>query len=327
MNMSLDAVVEAALSRYGFSFDATYRLVNVSENSTYRIDDPQNGQSTALRISRSNYHSEAAIASELDWMDALSKADVVHPPKVIEALDGSRVQIVEIQGAPPRMIVLFEWLSGSPPRFDGSLVPNFRILGSLAARMQAHGLSWKRPMSFERYSCDYDAALGSKAIWGRWQDGLGLAAGERALLMQLDNEIKRRLDEYGREQDRFGLAHNDLRLANLLQDGDELRVIDFDDCGFSWYMYDFATAVSFIEDDPRVPDLMAAWLEGYANHRALSRADLDILPTLVLFRRLLLVGWIGSHHEFAEEARELGAAYTTKTCELAEQYLAGRFLR
>ena len=42
-----------------------------------------------------------------------------------------------------------------------------------------------------------------------------------------------------------------------------MRVIDFDDCGFSWFMYDFATTVSFFEDHPQVPDLKDAWVEGY----------------------------------------------------------------
>ena len=46
-------------------------------------------------------------------------------------------------------------------------------------------------------------------------------------------------------------------------DGRDLGVIDFDDCGFGWYMYDLAAAVSFIEHDPRVPELIDAWARGY----------------------------------------------------------------
>ena len=41
-----------------------------------------------------------------------------------------------------------------------------------------------------------------------------------------------------------------------------------------------------------------------------------------MLRRLLLVAWIGSHHEFATEAAELGAGFTDGTCALAERYLA-----
>ena len=102
-----------------------------------------------------------------------------------------------------------------------------------------------------------------------------------------------------------------------------MRVIDFDDCGFAWFMYDFATTVSFMEDHPRVPELQAAWTGRLPLGRAARAAeDEAVLDTLVMLRRLLLVAWIGSHHEFATEAAELGAGFTAGTCALAERYLS-----
>ena len=59
------------------------------------------------------------------------------------------------------------------------------------------------------------------------------------------------------------LSTADLRLANLLIDGEAVKVIDFDDCGFGWHMYDAATPVSFYEHEPQVPRLLEAWLKGY----------------------------------------------------------------
>lgn len=324
---SLDAVVKRVLADYDFSPSTTISLANVSENTTYRVDDPNTGRSAALRIHRPDYHSKDEIESELFWMDDLRNAGVVRPPVAIAARDGSRVQTVNVEGSQPRHAVVFEWLPGKAPSTNGDLVPSFRVLGSLAAKMHLHGASWTPPDKFRRYSCNYDAALGPKAMWGRWQDGLGIGPSEFGILSRLDAEIKRRMAEYGESPDRFGLAHNDLRLANLLVDGDSLYVIDFDDCGSACYMYDFATAVSFIEDDPRVSDWMVSWLDGYVSQRSLTTSDFDIIPTLVLFRRLLLLGWVGSHYDYAQEARDLGVEYTTITCRLAEQYLTGRYLR
>ncbi len=68
-----------------------------------------------------------------------------------------------------------------------------------------------------------------------------MGAEELALLGRLDETLRRRLAAYGQGPDRFGLVHADIRLANLLVDGEHVRVIDFDDCGWSWFMYDFAT--------------------------------------------------------------------------------------
>ena len=328
LRTSLDGVVRAALGRYDFSPEASVSLINVSENSTFRVDDPQTGRCAALRVSRPDYHSKAAIESELVWMDALREAGIVKPSVPIAARDGSLVTTVDVDPArPPRQVVLFEWISGAEPSAHGDLVPKFRLLGTLAADMHLHGISWQRPGWFTRYTVDYEVGLGPHALWGCWQDGLGMGSEEREILARVDSEICRRLTAYGKASERFGLAHSDLRLANLLVEGEHIHVIDFDDCGTTWYMYDFATAVSFIEDDPRVPELMAAWVDGYNDRRTLSPADVEILPTLVMFRRMLLVGWVGSHHEYAAEAAELGAGYTAGTCDLAEAYLSGTYLR
>ena len=133
-------------------------------------------------------------------------------------------------------------------------------------------------------------------------------------------KIGERLAAYGAGPDRFGLIHCDLRLANLLIDGPKVKVIDFDDCGFSWFMYDAATPVSFYEHEPQVPDLIEAWVEGYRRVRPLSQADEAEIPTFVMLRRLLLVAWIGSHAE-TDLARSMGLAYTEGTIGLCDRYL------
>jgi Ser/Thr protein kinase RdoA (MazF antagonist) len=188
--------------------------------------------------------------------------------------------------------------------------------------MHAHARAWSPPSGFDRPAWDYAHTLGAQGHWGLWQDGLGIGAEERAQLDRLDAEIERRLREYGQGPERFGLSHADIRLANLLVDDGDVRVIDFDDCGFTWFMYDFATTVSFMEDHPRVPELQAAWTDGYRSVAPLAPEDEAILDTLVMLRRLLLVAWIGSHHEFATEAAELGAGFTAGSCALAERYLS-----
>ncbi len=190
--------------------------------------------------------------------------------------------------------------------------------------MHGHARAWQRPTSFSRFSWDYETTLGPHGHWGRWQDGLGMTPDALALLTRLDETIRDRLARYGTGPDRFGLTHADLRIANLLVDGDRTIVIDFDDCGHAWFMYDWATAVSFIEDHPQVPELEAAWVEGYRSVAPLSAADEDELATFVMLRRLLLVAWVGSHHTFATEAAELGAGFTDGTCALAETYLSSR---
>ena len=320
---AIDRLAEAALGPYGLDPAAAVRLVNVSENSTYRVDDPGSGRAYALRLHRPGYHSAEAIESELMWIDALRADGVVDSVVAVPALDGRRVTQAALPGVEQRNVVLFEWAPGAPPDPDApDPLPGYRTLGRIAARMHGHSRAWQRPASFTRFSWDFDHTLGANGHWGRWQDGVGVEGDTLALFQRTVDTIERRLAAYGTGPERFGLCHSDQRLANLLEDGDHIRVIDFDDCGFGWFMYDFATTVSFFEEHPRVPEFKAAWLEGYREVAPLGADDEAELDTFVMLRRLLLVTWIGSHYAFATEAQELGEGYTIDTIPLAEAYLA-----
>jgi Ser/Thr protein kinase RdoA (MazF antagonist) len=310
----IDEVATEALARYGLD-GASAALCNVSENHTYRVD--AGDRAYALRVHRPGYRTAHEIASELTWSDALRADGAVQTPVVVPSATGERVVDLGTHN-----VVLFEWLPGITPEPDGDgLIDGFRTLGAVSARMHAHARAWTPPPAFARPVWDYAHTLGPRGHWGAWQDGLGIGPEERTQLNRLDAAIAQRLEAYGAGA-RFGLVHADIRLANLLVDGADVRVIDFDDSGFSWFMYDFATTVSFMEDHPRVPELRDAWVRGYRSVAPLDPADEAELDTFVMLRRLLLVAWIGSHHTFATEAAELGPGFTAGTCALAERYLS-----
>jgi Ser/Thr protein kinase RdoA (MazF antagonist) len=150
---------------------------------------------------------------------------------------------------------------------------------------------------------------------------MGMTAPRETVLGRMSDVIRRRLESYGKSRERFGLTHADIRLANLLIEGTRTKVIDFDDCGFSWYLYDVGTALSFIEHRPDVPALVEAWLRGYHKVVTLTPAEREEIPTFIMLRRLLLVAWVGSHAE-TDLAKSLGEPYTEGSCHLAETYLS-----
>jgi Ser/Thr protein kinase RdoA (MazF antagonist) len=319
----LDPVVRRALAEYGVPAGAELTLLNVSENATFAVDDPATGQRTVLRVHRHGYHDAAEIESELAWLDALRRDTGVRTPEILPTLDGRRLLAMDEEGsADPRYVVHFEFLPGVEPAPSGERMPrSFELLGSITARMHDHASGWRRPEGFKRFAWDYDGSFGQEARWGRWQDGIAVGPEERAVLGRLDDVLRTRLSRFGTAPGRYGLVHADLRLANLLEDGDQTYVIDFDDCGWSWFLYDFGSAVSFFEDDPRIPELTDSWLRGYRKARALSAEAEAEIPTFVMMRRLLLVAWIGSHSG-TELARSMGAEYTRGSCALAEGYLS-----
>jgi Ser/Thr protein kinase RdoA (MazF antagonist) len=308
-----DDLARAAIAFYDLAAVSSLHLINLSENATYRVDTVD-GKSFALRVHRDGYHTRIAIASELAWLIDLRASGVVPTPRPIAGRDGEFIQVVQ-----QRHVVLFEWERGREP----SIGEDLAALGEAAARMHLHVMQWQRPAWFTRHTWNFETALGEvNPHWGQWRDGLGVTPEMVKIFERTVEVIGKRLSVYGQSPERFGLVHGDLRLANLLVDGSEVKVIDFDDCGFSWFMYDAATPVSFYEHEPQVPELIEGWKTGYRRVRDLSREDEAEIPTFVMLRRLLLVAWIGTRRD-TDLAKSMGVAYSEGTVGLCEGYLRG----
>lgn len=317
----LQELAEAATALYALPENLSVRLINLSENATYKLEAPD-GRRWALRIHRDGYHSKTAVASELAWAMDLRNTGVVTTPRPLQGKDGGIIQQLGHRRMPrARNIVLFDWETGSEPGIGEDLSAPFEVLGEMTARMHLHARQWQRPEWFARHVWDFETSLGDdKPHWGRWRDGMGVDAERERIFGRAVGLVGRRLAAYGKGPQRFGLIHCDLRLANLLIDGKAVKVIDFDDCGFGWYMYDAATPVSFYEHEPQVPGLLESWKKGYRRVIALPKEDEAEIPTFLMLRRLLLVAWIGSHHE-TDLAKSMGRPYTEGTAGLCEEYL------
>jgi len=316
----LEKGLRATLPKWGLSETAPVSLLTISENATYVVEDEENNRRLVLRVHRPAYHTEAEILSELAWIATLREAGVVETPRPVPAVDGVLLCSFP-DGDTHRYVVAFEHMSGKEPDPSDDLVKWYGRLGEINARLHRHSRDWQRPPSFVRKVWNFDTIIGKDAYWGDWCKGLGLTEEGRAILERTAQQLERQTNAYGAGPDRFGLIHCDMRLANLLVEGNRLGVIDFDDCGLSWFPYDFAAAVSFIETEPYLGDLMAAWVDGYRKVSALSKEDEAALPMFVMLRRMQLTAWIASHAE-TPTAQSMGEPYTHGTVDLAEAFLS-----
>lgn len=285
------AAFDDLLAAYGLA-GARLELINESENTTYRIEPVDGGRPAVLRLYRAGQRTHAQIRSELEWMEALRAQAAISTPQAIATRSGRRIAEVALPRGVTRSCVLFEFLAGEEPPAD-ALEPWFEQLGAICAGIHLHGRTWRRPPSFERPVLDYEALIGSRAVWGSWEQAPGLDASAVAALRRVSDQIARRLAEYGHAPDRFGLIHGDLRLANLLADGTRIHVIDFDDCGSSWYLYDLSTSISLLEHLPAAESLVQAWLRGYQRLLPLTKVQMDMIRHLIMMRRLQVLSWFG----------------------------------
>lgn len=301
----LRSLAVEALGNYGISKDATLTLLKHRENAVFGVEEPEKEGRCALRIHRAGYQTKKTIFSELQWMEALREAGI-QTPEPIAGIDGNLVQTVSVQGVPePCHCSLLSWVEGNPLTDDNPLV-SYRLLGQINARFHRHAKNWKLPQGFERQVWDEEGLCGERPLWGHFKDLRALNKDQLDLLHQAREAMLVRLKKYGKGPDRFGLIHADLMSENIIMQNNTPCIIDFDDSGFGWFMYDLATLMTFNVADDNFQEILDAWVGGYRSEETLSDEDLAELPTFMVARCLVGLGWINTRKEtpFAQEFTE-----------------------
>ena len=221
---AIDRLAAAALGCYDLDPAASVRLINVSENWTYRVEEPGGRRASRCACTGPATTRPREIESELDWIDALREDGVVETAHAVAGAGGGRVCQVRTDDLGERNVVLFEWLAGDMPDADAhDLLPGFRTPGGgLGAHARRTRARWTPPAGVRPLPLGLlDTRSARSGHWGRWQDGLGHGRrGARAAGAARRHVRRAARASTARGRDRFGLVHADIRLANLLVDGD-----------------------------------------------------------------------------------------------------------
>ncbi|MEV7974268.1 phosphotransferase [Cellulomonas sp. NPDC089187] len=246
----------------------------------------------------------AAAESEVAWMMDLDAAGVVRVPAVITPADGRDVALLADEDDRHWICLATTLVPTTPPGDDDS---RLRMLGTTAARMHEHALSYHRPRDFIRPTWDTTDLVGPDARWGNWRT-IGLDPTDHTVLARAEQAALDVLHLASRAPDSWGLVHGDLRPEKVVAGPDGVTVLDFDSCGFSWFMLDLAAALSASAGSPRAPEQAQAWIEGYQEVRPLTLEDARAACALVVLRQLQWLGRSGGADE-AHEAVRVGRAY------------------
>lgn len=325
MNFDMDLfnkVAESALSYYGWQDKDEAKLIVLSENATYMVKNKESGKNDGvLRIGRPGYHTLSELNSEMKWLKQINEYTPLVVANPIKGLNGEFIQNVKGSDGEIYNCVITEFLAGSSPdeNNEEQMVKQFKYLGETTAYLHRQTEIWNGTSKIDRYEWNFDNVIGKTPKWGDWRSFPDMTPEAQTFLEDVVQIIEKRLKRYGKTENNFGLIHADLRLANLLIEGEQIKVIDFDDCGFGWHLQDLASALSFIEEKPIVPKLVNAWLSGYKKVLPFTDTDFEEIDTFIMMRRLQLTAWLGSHQQ-SGPAAALSVGWMDGTMELAERY-------
>lgn len=314
-----------ALGNWGID-DASLHLIKYRENAVFRVDSA--GTRRALRLHRYGYHSDAELRSELQWMQALDDAGI-KVPSIVPADSGELFVTHSGDGLPGEIQVdLFEWIDGDQLGSveegiadEAGVAATYRTIGALAAQVHNQAVSWRLPGGFVRHAWDADGFAGERPFWGQFWKLEAASGSEQELLARGRDAVFSGLKRLAKSPGTYSMIHADFAPENIMVDGDQLRLIDFDDAGFGWHLFELVTSLYFIQGEKYFDRAREALLDGYRAHRQLPDQQLELMPLFFLARGFTYIGWVHTRRE-TETAQELTPMLLQMACELAEDYLS-----
>ncbi|NOX73221.1 MAG: phosphotransferase [Alphaproteobacteria bacterium] len=308
-----------ALAAWGSG--STPRLISHRENAVFAVT-LGNGQKAALRLHRPGYNSAPEIKSELWWTRALAGAGFPAPAPIATETGAPILHLPDGQIA-----TMIEWVEGAQIGETGTALAGnlpaqttlYRRLGDLLAELHTTSDAFSLPSDFQRRDWNLEGFLGEAPLWGRFWENPLLDETNRPLILAARQKAFEELTAFAPNAD-YGLIHADALRENVFRTGDRLTLIDFDDAGFGFRMYDLAVALSQSTMDDNFEALKAALLEGYARHRPLSPHDIEHFTLFITLRAFASFGWIMPRLKPDDPAASRYLLWVTRA---AETYLKG----
>lgn len=309
----MNTIVDKGLHHWQLS-GADYTLVAARENQVFKVTFK--GQSYAFRIHRPGYHSRSELNSELLWMKALASGGL-SVPDPIPSKDGTFLHTVD--GVE---IDLLSWMDGTQMGATGreleitDRVGFFTSLGREIAHMHEISDAWDTPANFSRKSWNREGLLGENPVWDRFWENPTLSASDRDLFRTAREIAVKELLSIESRLD-YGLIHADIVRENVLIRSNGISIIDFDDSGYGFRLFDLATTLFKNLEEANYPALSDALFSGYRTVRAIDTSKLDFF---ILIRALTYVGWIIKRLD-ETDAMTRNARFIDTARVLARQYV------
>ena len=118
-----------------------------------------------------------------------------------------------------------------------------------------------------------------------------------------------------------------LLLKNILFHEGEVRALDFEYCGWGYYLYDLTPLLWQLKPQNRYPQLEQALWDGYTSIRPLTQRHRELLETFIAGRQVASMRWIAANRQNPHVVGKVEAILTQRTAELQAFLETGKLNR
>jgi Ser/Thr protein kinase RdoA (MazF antagonist) len=295
----LRILAEAALTRYDIG-NARLSLLSHRKDTVFRVNSYARAGWTGLEAekteeSRFVLHlcdpdglDVQMLRSELQWLSALRRDTDLFVPEPVQTRDGKAIFSVQVEDVKEeRICVLLRWVPGRS--VDSGLSPTLlERVGLFMARLHQHARYFVPPSDFIRPSWHWETVIGDETILdpdfaATHCDDL-ITGHEYRLLSEVAERARDELEMLPQTADHYGLIHGNFQQANYLFYRGDISAIDFQQCGWNYYLFDIAVTFSGIADRLDAEVLRQAFFRGYKRVRALPARYEELVNVFTALR-------------------------------------------
>ena len=270
-----DEILQETMQRFGIGKDEI-RILDSFERYIYEFSN--NFGDFILRISHSIRRNEDLIQGEVDWINYLADHGI-SVARAIFSEAGNLLESIPDQQGGEFLATAFVKAEGQPPwgRWTPQLYETYgEFIGkmhSLTKQFQPLQPETKRP---------------------EWEDPIfnyveQFLPESEFIARKKYKDVCKHVNTLPKNIENYGLIHQDAHGGNLfIDEGGNITLFDFDDCGYSWFINDIAIVLFYIvmesDDWPAfTQDFMVHFLRGYLKHCPL---DLELLKEIPYFLKI-----------------------------------------
>jgi Ser/Thr protein kinase RdoA (MazF antagonist) len=297
----LQRLARAALSAYDLPPDAQLTPIRMMNNGVFEVRT-NSGAGFVLRVHRPAYREVTHTISELCFLEILHErlqGTRINVPRPVASREGELLVEVAVPARPDavRHCDVLTWVDGRVLRPGRGLGPQgVHLLGEALGRIHSVAEQVQASAGFELPRWDADGMFTAASPFRPGQLEGFMSGGAWRLFQEVEERTRAVFASLDREDDAFGVIHSDFILLNChfvrRARGSEVGVLDFDDLGWGYYLYDFCPLLGNLAEFPNYPARRRALLAGYRSVRSLPNELESYLPVLMAARHASACLWV-----------------------------------
>lgn len=270
---------------------STIKEIDSWENFIFEADSSDTSpiaQSYILRISHSSYRELDQIKAEIEWIDFLKTKELpVTTPVLSEK--GQYIEEISLADSTSFYATLFVKVPGETIATNHALMtpPVIEKWGSILGKLHTLTKEYKPKSSIARKHWYEQPEIA---------DMENLLTDYPVILAKAKKHIAY-IKSLPKDENTYGLIHYDLHEVNLLVDGENITVIDFDDSQYDYLVADFSSLFFQLvwrfhtaerSREEVVKEFYPQFMKGYLKEHPLSEFWISKIPDFLQLRHFVL---------------------------------------